>query len=359
MTIPRRLVTVLAILAAGAALVVAAAVVVLGDRTNAPGDSAQASGDPHAPVTLSAQEKRLLQNAIEATSVSPTNADLVAKGREIFRSNTLAKDGESCQGCHTDGGANADIGTTPHKVDAPDVANDFDGLRDPPSLYGVGGTAPYFWNGDVPVLEEVAVATILNHFADNGGGAADPGDTGQKGVIDAIGMTPADAAVRLAAYMRTIEAPESDFSQGTMSADARAGLVLFQGQAGCIGCHFGNDLTDNRLHDILVPQVALPATMGGGVADDPNALRPPSNLGGGKCPLNPLVVNIPLTTDPRTCAINTPTLRGVSRTGPYMHNGKFATLAEVVEFYNSQSIIAPLGLDAGQQAKVVEFLKSL
>jgi cytochrome c peroxidase len=165
--------------------------------------------------------------------------------------------------------------------------------------------------------------------------------------------------------MRSIEAPESDFSQGTMSADARAGLVLFQGQAGCIGCHFGQDLTDNRLHDILVPQVALPAAMmgvPGKLADDPGARRPDANPQGNplrKCPQNPILVNIPLTADPRDCAINTPTLRGVARTAPFMHNGKFATLAEVVEFYNSQSIIAPLLLNDAQKAQVVAFLQSL
>jgi cytochrome c peroxidase len=359
MTIRRRFSFVAAI---GAAVLVFTGLVFLVAVTDKPaGDTAQAAGDPHAPVTLSADEMQRLQNAVEAISQSPENAAAVAKGRELFRSNSLAKAGESCQGCHTDGGSNPDIGTTPHKVGGVGVATDFDGLRDPPSLYGVGSTAPYFWNGNVPVLEQVADATIQNHFADNGGGAADPGDTGQKGVIDAIGMTPADAAARLAAYMRTIEAPESDFSQGTMSAAARAGLVLFQGQAGCIGCHFGDDLTDNRLHDILVPQVALPAAMGvpGNLADDPRANRPPPELGSGKCPLDPLLVNIPLTADPRNCAINTPTLRGVSRTPPFMHNGRFATLEEVVSFYNGQSIIAPLNLTPAQQAQIVEFLRSL
>jgi cytochrome c peroxidase len=336
--------------AIGAAVLVFAGLVFLVDASDQPAtDTARAAGDPHAPVTLSADEMRRLQNAVEAISQSPTNAAVVAKGRELFRSNSLAKAGESCQGCHTDGGSNPDIGTTPHKITV-DTPNDFNGLRDPPSLYGVANTAPYFWNGDVPVLEQVADATIQNHFLD-----------GVDGTIDAAGMDRASAAAALAAYKRTIEAPESDFSQGTMSADARAGLVLFQGQAGCIGCHFGDDLTDNRLHDILVPQVALPAAMGvpGNLADDPGANRPPPTLGNGKCPLDPVLVNIPLTADPLNCAINTPTLRGVSRTAPFMHNGRFATLEEVVSFYNGQSIIAPLNLTPAQQAQIVEFLKSL
>jgi cytochrome c peroxidase len=51
----------------------------------------------------------------------------------------------------------------------------------------------------------------------------------------------------------------------------------------------------------------------------------------------------PALPDPLWCAFNTPTLLGVSRTAPYMHNGALATLNDVVQFYNTQSIIAPLG----------------
>jgi cytochrome c peroxidase len=339
----------IAILAA-AVVAFAAVALVRGDDT---ASASAASTDPHAVRSFPAGKRDRIVNAIEAVNQSTDQAELIARGRELFRSNALAKSGESCQGCHTDGGANADIGTTPHKVGAVDIAGDFDGLRDPPSLYRVGRTAPYFWIGNVATPELTAAATINNYFADNGGGVGDPGDTGQKGIIDAIGMTPADAAAALAAYMRTFEAPEGDFLQGTLSASARNGQVLYQGKANCVACHIGPEFTDNRLHDIFVPQVVMP---GGGNATDTGAKKP--TTGGGVCPKPPDPA-LPALPDPLWCAFNTPTLLGVSGTAPYMHNGALATLEAVVQFHSTQSIIAPLGLSVQEQADLVEFLKSL
>ena len=344
----RRLTLAAAVLAALAAVALIVVIVRGGDVNTGPIGESAAAGDPHAPVECSPQELRRILNAVEAISQSSDQAELAAVGRELFRSNALAKQGESCQGCHTDGGSNADIGTTPHDPAGVNIATDFLGLRDPPSLYGVKDTAPYFWNGNVATLKQVAFDTVANHFLD-----------GVDGTIDAAGMTTENAAAALEAYMNTFEAPEGDFSQGTLSASARRGMVLFQQKGGCIGCHFGPDLTDNRLHDILVPQVTVPAAMGGGPADDPGALRPPATLNGGKCPLSPLTNVVPITIDPRTCAINTPSIRGVGRTGPFMHNGVFTTLQQVVDFYNGQSIIAPLNLTAAEMADLVDFLRAL
>jgi cytochrome c peroxidase len=60
-------------------------------------------------------------------------------------------------------------------------------------------------------------------------------------------------------------------------------------------------------------------------------------------------------------------LRELRYTGPYMHNGVFATLHEVVEFFdrgggdapNKSPLLQPLDLDAGEKADLVAFLESL
>lgn len=347
----RQPLTWVAVLAAAA--VSFAAVVVMRGGDAVP--LAAAAGDPHARSTMSDAERTRALNAIETVSASTSKAELIAKGRELFRSNALAKSGESCQGCHTDGGANADIGTTPH----PQGPSDFTGPRDPPSLYGVANTAPYFWNGDVATLNEVSLATIANHFAD--------GTTPDPNPIPGTDLTVAKAAAALTAYMETFEAPEGEFSQGTLSESARRGQVLFQGKANCVACHIGPEFSDNRVHDIFVPQKGPGDNDFGAkkppVAGDP--LPPGINFPtDGKCPRpafqfpGPPPEPIP-PGDPLWCAFNTPTLLGVGRTGPYMHNGKFATLAEVVQFYTTQSIVSPLGLSLQEQADLVEFLTSL
>ena len=65
----------------------------------------------------------------------------------------------------------------------------------------------------------------------------------------------------------------------------------------------------------------------------------------------------------------TPSLRNVAVTAPYMHNGRYATLAEVVDHYNRGGDeqapgphpvqIKPLALTTDEQAELVAFLKTL
>ena len=68
--------------------------------------------------------------------------------------------------------------------------------------------------------------------------------------------------------------------------------------------------------------------------------------------------------------MRTPSLRNVARTAPYMHDGRFATLDAVVDFYNTldgavaldhhrEAVLRPLGLTAEQKADLVAFLRSL
>ncbi len=59
----------------------------------------------------------------------------------------------------------------------------------------------------------------------------------------------------------------------------------------------------------------------------------------------------------------TPSLRELKYTGPYMHNGVFETLEEVVDFYDrgggEGSVLKPLGLAADEKKALVAFLDSL
>ena len=55
-------------------------------------------------------------------------------------------------------------------------------------------------------------------------------------------------------------------------------------------------------------------------------------------------------------AFKTPTLRDISQSAPYFHDGSAATLADVVAHYNR---VRKLGLTAEQQRELVEYLKSL
>lgn len=176
----------------------------------------------------------------------------------------------------------------------------------------------------------------------------------------------------VAAFVRTIvsrNAPLDRYLGGetaALSDAAQEGMRLFQGKAGCIQCHSGALLSDQRFHALGVPE-------------NPSLFAEPlrhitfrrflKTLG------TPNYDN--LREDVGLYAVTkeqgdrgkfrTPSLREVSLTAPYMHNGVFATLEDVVEFYdrgggihpNKSRLLRPLGLTDGEKKALVEFLKSL
>jgi len=90
------------------------------------------------------------------------------------------------------------------------------------------------------------------------------------------------------------------------------GAELFFGDAGCSNCHSGAMLTDQKPHNIAVPQ-----------------------LGPGKAPFKPFDVGFQAVSGSPDDAFKfrTPPLRNVFLTGPYMHNGAFATLGEAIRHH--------------------------
>ena len=176
----------------------------------------------------------------------------------------------------------------------------------------------------------------------------------------------------IAAFERTLVSKNVPFDKfitgdaGAISAEAKQGLALFKGKAGCIQCHNGAYFSDAEAHNLGVPENAriflevkrhitfrsLLSFMG--VPNYHNLRRDPGFF--------------IVTKDPADMGkFLTPTLREVSRTGPYMHNGVIKTLAGVVDFYNAgggkdplkDKRIKPLGLSAKEKAALVAFLETL
>ncbi|MBV8881413.1 MAG: hypothetical protein JO332_15715, partial [Planctomycetaceae bacterium] len=183
----------------------------------------------------------------------------------------------------------------------------------------------------------------------------------------------------LAAYERTLvsrRSPFDLFAEGLKTGDpeklaalspaARRGLKLFVGSANCRLCHTGPNFSDGEFHNIGIPplrggltadrfaaidEVRKDEFNSAGVYSDDRAL--------GDRKLNYLV-----RLQDTWGQIKTPGLRNVARTAPYMHQGQFKTLEQVVQFYSSlkgmiqaghheRAILTPLNLSPQDIAALV------
>jgi cytochrome c peroxidase len=160
-----------------------------------------------------------------------------------------------------------------------------------------------------------------------------------------MGITAVTVARGLASFERTVLSTESPFDrwrkgdQKAVSASAKHGFELFQDKAKCAVCHMGYNFTDNGFHNIGLKTEGAPDV-------GRFAQRPLKSMHG---------------------AFKTPTLRDIGLTAPYMRNGSYKTLMEVVEHYdrggddktNLDINMVPLSLTASEKADLVAFLESL
>lgn len=153
---------------------------------------------------------------------------------------------------------------------------------------------------------------------------------------------------------------------------ARRGLKLFLGKANCRSCHTGPNFTDGEFHDTRVPprpdQIEPDAGRFAGVDQ---ALRDPFNaMGKFSDQSSGAIVEFTVNNPDNWGRFKTPTLRNVARTAPYMHQGQFATLTDVVKYYSTleqalpaghhaETILQPLHLSDNEIHDLVAFLESL
>jgi len=169
-------------------------------------------------------------------------------------------------------------------------------------------------------------------------------------------------------FIRTLEttnAPFDRFVRGdaaAISEEAKAGYALFKGKARCVSCHDGPLGADGKLHNTGVPEHpdvlrnplrTITMLRHYATSGMPNYMRARVDVGA-----------YAITKDRRdTGKFNTAQLRDLKYTAPYMHNGVFRTLNEVIDFYDrgggAGSELKPLGLDAGEKRALREFLLTL
>ena len=272
----------------------------------------------------------------------------VRLGRKLFFDPLLSADGTvACASCHDP--QHAFASPVPRAVGIHGKV----GTRNAPSLLNRAYGRTFFWDGRTATLEAQALEPIVNPL-ELGSQirdvvdklAADPGYRQAFASAYEGGVTAENLGRALAAFERVLLSGNSRvdrFQAGDASAlsDAeRRGLWVYEGRGGCWRCHRGPNYSDESFHNTGVAASQPQPDPGRFAATHDEADR-------GK--------------------FKTPSLRGVSRSGPYMHDGSLATLRDVVSFYNRgggkdprlDPAMRPLNLTPAEVDSLVEFLKAL
>ncbi|WP_424950855.1 cytochrome-c peroxidase [Deinococcus sp.] len=279
---------------------------------------------------------------------NPLTPAKIALGRQLFFDPVLSRDRTvSCSSCHDPQHAFADPAG---QAVSPGVQGRL-GRRNAISLINAGDRRALTWSGASPSLETQAVIPMTDHAELDltleevtSRLKADPGYL--RAFQQAFGETPSmqNTVRALASFERTLEsrnAPYDRYQAGDASAftaQQARGMDLFFGKADCFHCHTGRDFTDGRAHNNAI-LLFNPDT---GVAE-----RTELEADVGR--------------------FVTPSLRNVGLTAPYMHDGSFRTLRQVVQHYNgggepnpnADGLIRPLGLTDAEMDDLVAFLQTL
>lgn len=288
---------------------------------------------------------------------------LLKLGVRLFFDPALSSSGKvACASCHRPERAFADtLALTPgHEGRL--------GRRNAPALIGVAHAPHLFWDGRAASLEQqalgpladpVEMATDLKQLPSKL--AAIPGyadDFAAAWGSREVTLERIQAA--LAAYQRSLVAERTAFD-AFLDGDATAldeqqllGLHLFRTKARCMTCHHGPTLSDNQFHNLGLTYFGrryedLGRYLVTGRLEDVGKFR-------------------------------TPTLRNISRSGPWMHNGLFRSLRGIVNMYNAgmfhprpaneaqardprypvtSPLVKPLKLDEREARALEAFLKVL
>ncbi|AQX85803.1 c-type cytochrome [Elizabethkingia bruuniana] len=249
---------------------------------------------------------------------NPYSEDKMELGKTLFLDPRLSKSGQiACASCH-----NPELGW----ADGNRVSFGHDrqnGTRNAPTLLNIGFAKTFFWDGRSATLEEQVKAPIENPVEMNLHMSLATKNIrkikGYKPYFEkAFGTTEITEdriAKAIATFERSLISPPSRFDKfvsGKRNAltDAEVkGLHLFRTKANCINCHNTPYFSDQKFHNLGLTYY------GRKYEDLGRYLVTLRNEDVGK--------------------FKTPTLREVSENKPYMHNGLFPELANIVMMYNA------------------------
>lgn len=295
----------------------------------------------------------------------------IALGRMLFNSTVLSNAGKrSCASCHHEGKAFSDGLKSAEGLNGTKFL-----LRNTPTLTYAGLQRGFFYDLKAGSLEDQAL-DVVHHKNEMDGSLTEAVKrinhdqayltAFKKAFKDTTNTAnPWKIQHALASYIRSLAPFSSRFDkymqgdQKQLNVDEKAGFNLFMGKAKCGSCHFA-PLFNGTQPPLFVKSEA--EVLGVPARVDTSGAQIDKDLG--RFTLNPY--------PQYKYAFKTTTLRNVAKTAPYMHNGIYKTMEEVLDFYNrgggagigitleNQTLSTdPLNLTKKEIKEIIAFLKAL
>ncbi len=310
------------------------------------------------PITFIPEAPANLAASIPQPSHNPLTAEGIALGRMLFYDTGLSANGQvSCASCHqqdkafSDGQALTQLGVSGKAL-----------LRHAPSLANLAWMEGLFWDGGVKNLESVSFGPLTH-----------PDEMGQdlnklllylkqhpvypaqfRSAFNTDSITTPLVFRALAQFQRTLISADSRYdrymrqeSGGELTSLELKGMALFR--ANCGSCHATDFFTDNQYHN---------NGLGSSFSEEHEQLA----FGRGRITHASQDIG----------KYKTPTLRNITLTAPYMHDGRFNTLQEVLAHYTSGVKPSPslatqlqqgeklgIALTQEEQQKIIAFMHTL
>jgi cytochrome c peroxidase len=309
------------------------------------GATSQVSYRPEMPLGLD-------DEAFKVPADNPITKEKVELGRLLFFDKRLSANNTiACASCHIPALAFTDGQPVSTGI------NSQQGGRSAPTAINRGFSTAQFWDGRAATLEDQSIGPFAN-LIEHGFASHDElikkinSIKGYKKLFsDVYGkkkLTKENVGRAIAAFQRTLISGNSPFDrfdydgdQKAISESAKRGKNLFFDKARCNLCHMGTNFSDEKFHNIGIGW------------DDSDTL----DLGRYRVSKNEKDLG----------AFKTPTLREITKTAPYMHDGRFATLEDVIKHYNKGGVknpfldnqVIPLNLSDLEIKDLLSMLRSL
>jgi cytochrome c peroxidase len=261
-------------------------------------------------------------------------------GRILFYDKNLSANGEvACGSCHHQSKA---------FTDGLDFSKGLQGestKRSSMSIQNLAFINNYFWDSRTKSLEELVKQPILNQV--------EMGNHSMNEVVERLktvryypelfqnafgseGINEASVSKALLHFVQSIYSSNSRFDKSApynfqnFNSEEKLGMELFNGKAACNHCH-------------AAPTFAAPDFVGGAYGENPKPTDSRSFVGllTSKASIEGRTNNGLNSTSSTDDMFKIPTLRNIAMTAPYMHDGRFQTLDDVIDHYDHGIVMNP------------------